>query len=97
MNKIDFLVEVKDWFEGKFGTDPVEQSKKVAEAHLEAYVYDKYKGDRSHAVEDMFKSHFHLCGAVSSLQGVVARISETVESLLPKPISRPDIGGDDVE
>ena len=100
MNKIDFLTEVKDWFEGKFGTDPAEQAKKVADAHLDAYVdelYEKSTGGLG-VVKTAFKNHFHLANTVSGLQAIVADLSKKVESLLPssKPV-KPDIGGNDVE
>lgn len=96
MNTIDFLADVKKWFEGKFGTDPVEQSKKIAEAHIERYVASTYTSTSS-AVEALFKHHFHLCSAVSGLQSVLADLCKKVDSLMPKPVENPDIGGKDVE
>lgn len=105
MNKIDFLTDVKTWFEGKFGVDPVEQAKKVADAHLDAYVEEMINkngpmGSTVGAVKQLFKNHFHLSNAVAGLQGIISDLTQKVTSLLTPeaPIApHPDIGGDDVE
>lgn len=98
MNKIDFLTDIQTWFTKKFGSEPEQQAKKVAEAHIESYISETFGTGWSTAMNSLFKNHFHLSNAVVELQNVASDLKTKIESLLPKSgLKRPDIGAEDVE